>query len=453
MAMGRRDDERQAPLFVPHTEIDEAPGHVFYDRLAALLAEHDFDAFVEKRCRPFYAERLGRPSIPPGVYFRMLMVGYFEGLDSERGIAWRCRDSLSLRHFLGVALTERTPDHSTLCKLRQLHELETHREVFAWVLALLAREKLLKGKTLGIDATTLEANAALRSIVRRDTGESYSAYLEGLAQSSGIATPTRRDRKKLDRKRRKKGSNTDWKSPTDPDARITRMKDGRTHLAHKAEHAVDLDSGAVTAVTIQPADRGDTASVHATLSEANDQLKDATGRTADEVVADMGYHSNEVVGTLTELDLRTYISEPERGRRRWKGQLAVRDAVYANRERITRAKGQRLRKRRGELVERSFAHCAETGAMRRVHLRGHDNILKRYLVHVAAFNLGLLIRRLVGCGTPRELANRLARALARRFGDLAGLVRVLLSVGDRSGDDRAALEHRDTSLIPWAVAA
>ncbi len=206
MAMGRREGERQTPLFVPHTEIDEAPGHVFYDRLGALLAEHGFDAFVEERCRPFYAERMGRPSIPPGVYFRMLMVGYFEGLDSERGIAWRCRDSLSLRRFLGVALTERTPDHSTLCKLRQLHELETHREVFAWVLALLAREKLLKGQSLGIDATTLEANAALRSIVRRDTGETYSEYLDGLAKTSGVATPTRDDRKKLDRKRPRKGA-------------------------------------------------------------------------------------------------------------------------------------------------------------------------------------------------------------------------------------------------------
>jgi len=453
MAMGRRESERQTPLFVPHTEIDEAPGHVFYDRLGALLGEHGFDAFVEARCRPFYAERMGRPSIPPGVYFRMLMVGYFEGLDSERGIAWRCRDSLSLRRFLGVALTERTPDHSTLCKLRQLHELETHREVFAWVLALLAKEKLLKGKSLGIDATTLEANAALRSIVRRDTGETYSEYLDGLARTSGVATPTRDDRKKLDRKRPRKGSNTDWKSPTDPDARITKLKDGRTHLAHKAEHAVDLDSGAIVAATLQPADRGDTTSVLETLAEANDQLKQATGRTADEAVMDKGYHSNDVIATLTELELRTYVSEPERGRRRWKGQHAVRDAVYANRERIGRAKGQCLRQRRGELVERSFAHCLETGALRRVHLRGHENILKRYLLHVAAFNLGLLMRRLVGCGTPRELANRLARALARLFGDLVGLLQVLIRVVHRSTDDRWPCEHRDSSLTPGVVAA
>jgi transposase len=453
MAMGHREEERQAPLFVPHSEIPRGPGHVFYDRLAGLLAKHGFDAFVEERCARFYAARMGRPSIPPGVYFRMLMIGYFEGLDSERGIAWRCQDSFSLRRFLGFGPTEDTPDHSTLCKLRQALDLETHREVFGWVLALLAREKVLRGKTLGVDATTLEANAALRSIVRRDTGESYSEYLDGLAKASGIATPTRQDRKKLDKKRPGKGNNAEWKSPTDEDARITKMKDGRTHLAHKAEHAVDLESGAVVGVTLQPADRGDAESLYTTMEEANNQLKEATGQAADEVVADKGYHSNDTVSTLTELEQRTYFSEPERPRRRWKGQTEVRDAVYANRERIARPKGQRLRKRRGELVERSFAHCLESGGMRRVHLRGHDNILKRYLVHVAAFNIGLLLRQMLGCGTPRELANRLARAFARLCGDLGSVVQALIRIVHRSNDDRWTCEHRDSSLGHWAAAA
>ncbi len=272
MSMGRKAREQQEALFVPADRIDAAPGHAFYDRLSALLTKHGFDDFVEEQCRPFYAERMGRPSIPPGVYFRMLMIGYFEGLDSERGIAWRCRDSLSLRSFLGVPLTERTPDHSSLCRIRQMLDLETHREVFAWVLALLSEHKLLAGKRVGIDATTMEANAAMRSIVRRDTGESYPDFLEGLAKESGVETPTREDRKRVDKGRKGKASNDDWESPDDPDARITKMKDGRTHLAHKAEHAVDLDSGAIAAVTIQPADRGDTSSVYETLAEANDQL-------------------------------------------------------------------------------------------------------------------------------------------------------------------------------------
>lgn len=447
MAMGRKTSEHQAPLFVPAGEIDAAPGHVFYDRLSALLSEHGFDAFVEELCRPYYAERMGRRSIPPGVYFRMLMVGYFEGLDSERGIAWRCRDSLSLRSFLGVTLTERTPDHSTLCKLRQLLDLETHREVFAWVLALLAKKQLLRGQRVGIDATTLEANAALRSIVRRDTGESYPDYLDGLAKASGIATPTREDRKRIDKSRKGKASNDDWEHPHDPDARITKMKDGRTHLAHKAEHAVDLDSGAIAAVTIQPADRGDTTSVFETLTEACDQVKEATGEAPSEAVADRGYHSNEVIDTLTDLSLRTYIAEPQRPGRRWRGELGVRDAVYGNRRRQSRAKAKALHRRRGELVERSFAHLLETGAMRRVHLRGHENISKRYLVHVAAFNIGLLMRKLLGVGTPRELANRLGKALAgvsRGLRDLisqlvAMLMRLTTPVDHRRDDESSRL--------------
>jgi transposase len=453
MAMGHREGERQTPLFVPHTEIPRGPGHVFYDRLASLLDEHGFDAFVEERCARFYAERLGRPSIPPGVYFRMLMVGYFEGLDSERGIAWRCEDSFSLRRFLGFDLTQQTPDHTTISKLRQVLDLETHREVFAWVLALLGRQKLLKGKTLGIDATTLEANAALRSIVRRDTGESYAAFLDGLAKASGIATPTREDRKRLDKPRKGKGSNDDWQSPADPDARITRLKDGRTHLAHKAEHAVDLDSGAITAVTIQPADRGDTTSVYTTLAEANDQLKAATGRPAEQVVLDRGYHSNDVIATLTELELRTYASEPERPRRRWKGKHAARDAVYANRVRMARRKGKRLVARRAELVERSFAHCLVTGAMRRVHLRGHDNIAKRYLLHAAAFNLGLAMRKLLGCGTPRELASRLARVLATLASGLGALLGALPSAVEHARSIREASLADHLSPTPKLAAA
>lgn len=428
MAMGHRSEERQSSLFIPSGAIDAAPGHVFYDRLSALLKEHGFDAFVEEKCRPFYAERMGRPSIPPGTYFRMLMIGYFEGLDSERGIAWRCRDSLSLRAFLGFALTERTPDHSTLCKLRQLLDLETHRDVFGWVLALLAEKQLLRGQRVGIDATTLEANAALRSIVRRDTGETYPEYLDGLAKTSGIATPTREDRKRIDKARKGKGSNDDWEHPHDPDARITKMKDGRTHLAHKAEHAVDLDSGAIAAVTIQPADRGDTTSVHETLIEACNQIKEATGEAPTEAVMDRGYHSNDVIEALTEVDVRTYIAEPKRPRRRWRGALEVRDAVYGNRKRQGRAKAKALHRLRGELVERSFAHCLETGAMRRVHLRGHENISKRYLMHVAAFNIGLLMRTILGVGTPRGLGNRGAKALAAALHDLRALMARLLDM-------------------------
>jgi transposase len=273
---------------------------------------------------------------------------------------------------------------------------------------------LVKGKTIGMDATTLEANAALRSIVRRDTGESYQEFLTQLAKASGIETPTREDLARLDRKRKNKGSNDDWTHPHDPDAKITKMKDGRTHLAHKAEHAVDLETGAVVAVTVQGADQGDTTTSIKTLIEAAEQIEgvipDSEG--PKEVVADKGYHSNQALVALEAVGVRSYISEPDRGRRQWKGNPEAREAVYRNRRRISGVRGKRLLRQRGELLERPFAHLYETGAMRRVYLRGHQNILKRILLHAAALNLGLLMRTLFGVGTPRSLQGRVAAAFA-----------------------------------------
>lgn len=414
MSMSKHRSERQQSLWINTAEIVTSPGHPFYQRLNQLLAEHGFDRFVEARCQSFYAETLGRPSIRPGVYFRMLLIGYFEGLDSERGIAWRCADSLALREFLGYELNQRTPEHSSLSVIRGRIDLETHREVFQWVLKVLAQSDLLKGKTIGIDATTLEANAALRSIVRRDTGQRYEEFLQELAQASGIESPTREDLARIDRKRPKKGSNQQWHNPNDPDAKITKMKDGRTHLAHKAEHAVDLETGAVLAVTLQGADQGDTTTMQKTLSETANNLAQVQNdpqasehirpQVMAEVVTDKGYHSNETMRDLQQQEIRSYVSEPKyRGRRRWQDKAAEQQAVYANRRRIRGMRGKRLLRKRGELLERPFAHCYETGGMRRTHLRGHARILKRLLVHVAGCNLSLLMRTLFGLGTPRGL--------------------------------------------------
>jgi transposase len=412
MALGRRESEQQEPLWIASGEIVKGPGNAFYARVNAALAEAAFDRWVEARCARFYAGRVGRPGIPPGVYFRMLMIGYFEGIDSERGIAWRGADSLSLREFLGYDLTQRTPDHSTLSIIRGRIDLETHQEVFCWILERLAEQGLLQGTTIGIDATTLEANAAMRSIVQRngtpEGGASYREFLAKLAEASGIATPTRSDLAKLDRTRPRKGCNDDWFNPHDPDAKITKMKDGRTHLAHKAEHAVDLDTGAIVAVTVQPANRGDTESMGHTLCEVMENLEEVSAEDRrhemKEVVTDKGYHSNDSMCDLAAMELRSYASEPDRGRRNWTGKEAARDAVYANRRRIRGARGKRLLRQRGELLERPFAHCYETGAMRRTHLRGHAKLLKRLLIHAATANLGLLMRRLIGAGTPRALA-------------------------------------------------
>ncbi|MGH9159615.1 MAG: transposase [Vicinamibacteraceae bacterium] len=406
MAMGkRRRRHRQAPMWIATSDLPRTVAHPFYARLNRVLDDAGFDAFVEAACATFYAPVMGRPSLAPGRYFRLLLLGYFEGLDSERAIAWRAADSLSIRSFLGLDLHEPPPDHSTISRTRRLMDLETHQAVFTWVLQRLADAGLVKGTTIGIDATTLEANAALRSIVRHDTGATYEAFLTQLAQASGIETPTRQDRARLDRKRKKKTSNKDWTNPHDPDAKITKMKDGRTHLAHTAEHAVDLETGAVVAVTVQDATAGDTTTNIETLKTAADALAEVApdGGGLAEVVADKGYHSNQVLVDLADAGIRTYISEPDRGRRIWKKHPEARDAVYANRRRIRGDRGKRLLQQRGERLERPFAHAYDTGGMRRVFLRGHQNVLKRLLLQIAGLNLGLLMRTLCGVGTPRSL--------------------------------------------------
>jgi transposase len=413
MAMGKRQRHtKQRSMWIATHDLPRSGAHPFYTRLNRILDKHDFDTYVESLCQRLYAEELGRPGLPPGRYFRLLLIGYFEGLDAERAIAWRAADSFALREFLGLVLPEAPPDHSTISRTRRLIDLETHEAVFTWILQRLADAGLVEGKTVDIDATTLEANAALRSLVRRDTGESYHDFLTKLAQASGIETPTRADLARIDRKRKKKGSNDDWTHPHDPDAKITKMKDGRTHLAHKAEHAVDLETGAVVGVTVQDADEGDTTTFRETLVEAAEQIEtvlpDRDG--LKEVVGDKGYHSNDSLVDLEAVGVRSYISEPDRGRRNWTKNPEAREAVYRNRRRIRGERGQRLLRLRGERLERPFAHLYETGGMRRVFLRGHTNIRKRLLIHVGGLNLGLLMRRMIGVGTPRGLQGRLSAA-------------------------------------------
>lgn len=390
MSMGSREDGKQPPLWVTTSELARGEGHIFYRRLNELLARHGFDRFVEDLVeeKKIFAETLGRPSIPPGTYARMMFVGYFEGLSSERAIAWKCADSLSLREFLGYGLTEGTPDHSTLSGLRRKFPEEMHREIFDWVLKVAQEEGLLKGRKVAIDATTLEANAAMRTIVRRADGASYQKYLKKLAKAEGIKDPTPEELGRMDRKRKgKKVSNKEWKSSSDEDARITKMKDGTTHLAHKAEHAVDISSGVIVAAEIHPADSGDTTTISQTLTRAEASVERANPEGGiQEVVADRGYHSGEVLGDLHHRGYNTCIPERRQKRRRnWKrlsrkvGEREARRrqrAFYLNRRRLKSDVGKRLLRKRGETVERSFAHVCETGGMRRIHLRGKGNILK-----------------------------------------------------------------------------
>jgi transposase len=436
MAMGRRKKERQQEFWIASQDVVKSPGNAFYDRLNSILDQHKFDQKVEVLCRKFYKKsQYGRPGMAPGVYFRALLIGYFEGLDSERGIAWRIADSLSLRGFLGFGLNEQTPDHSTISRTRRLYWLETHKAIFRWVIGILTGEGLIHGQTIAIDATTLEANAAMKNIVRRDNGQSYNDYLKGLAKAAGIENPTREQLARLDRKRKKKGSNEEWKSPVDADARIAKMKDGRTHLAHKAEHAVDLSSGALLAVTLEHADEGDTTTVHKTLAEAQKVAREIYPLGVEELVADKGYHSGEVLKTLHVGGVRSYLPEPARGKRKWAGKRVEQKRTYENRRRVRSGRGKRLQKIRSELAERTFAHMYETGAMRRVHLRGSENILKRLLVHGAAFNLSLILRKELGAGKPREFQSLCAEV----FNAIRSVWKVFLPQGSRFQTTRLTL--------------
>lgn len=406
MALGKRRDVQQE-LWIATGDLPKSPGHPFYAKLNEVLARGQFDRWVENLCRVHYAKHQGRPSIPPGVYFRMLLVGYFEGLDSQRGIAWRCRDSRSLCTFLGLGPTEESPEHSSLTRIRKRLPIEVHEEVFAFALKLAEEKGLLKGKTIAVDSTTLEANAAMKSIVRKDTGEDYKAYLKGLAEEAGIEEPTDDDLRRFDKERSdKKVSNEEWESKTDPASRITKMKDGTTHLAYKAEHAVDLESDFVVTAQIYSADRSDHDTLKETVILAQKKLIESGSDVAvEEVVADKGYHKAENLAWAESMGLRTYIPEREdKHRRRWTDKPnEEKKAVYSNRRRVRGDRGKRLGRQRSELVERTFAHVCETGGARRSWLKGLIDVSKRYLIHVAARNLGLLMRKLFGIGTPRSL--------------------------------------------------
>jgi len=405
MAVGKRESSEQM-RWVATTELPKSPGHPFYQQLNALLKASDFDRFCERLCAPYYAETMGRPSIPPGVYFRMLLVGYFEGIDSQRGIAWRCSDSLALRAFLGMKATQRSPEHSSLTVIRKRLPVEVHEHVFAKVLSIAQAKGLLKGSTVAVDSTTLEANAAMKSIVRRDTGEDWNAYVGRLAKAAGLENPTAEELRKFDRKRKgKKVSNDDWQSPRDPDARITKMKNGDTHLAYKAEHAVDLETTMVVAAPIYHANEADSETLTETLAVAQENLKEAgSEQKINEAVADKGYHKADTLVDCGDAKIRTYIPERRGQRRRWTDKPArQQEAVYANRRRSKGARSKRLQRQRSERVERSFAHVCETGGGRRRWIRGIVEVSKRYLIQVAAHNLGILMRKLFGIGTPRSL--------------------------------------------------
>lgn len=435
MAIGKRKP-KQEELFIPTVQLAAGPGHPFYSKLNQVLAGGGFDDFTERLCAPYYKEG-GRPGIPPGTYFRMLFIGYFEGIDSQRGIAWRCADSLSLRTFLGVRWTEATPVHASMTIIRQRLPEAVYDQVFVFALGLLEAKGVLRGKTLALDATTLEANAAMKSIVRKDTGADWREYLRALAKAEGLENPSDEELRRWDRKRKdKKVSNEDWESPSDPDARIARMKDGTTHLAYKAEHAVDLESEAIVATTVTYADKGDAASAPATLQLAQANLALAGSKMqVKEAVADKGYHDNQFISEVTAAGIRTYIPEKKlKGQRNWIDKPEAYEAHFrGNRRRVRSEKGRRLNRRRSERCERTFAHVCETGGGRRMWLRGQANASKLHTIRCAGYNLGLLLRKAFGLGKPRSWE-------AGRAGGFLAFLAILVLV--------ASITHSATSPRP-----
>ncbi len=445
MALGQRVSQRQGEFFVAANRIAQGPGHPFYSKLNEVLAAAGFDAFVQEQCAPFYKEG-GRPGIPPGVYFRMLFVGYFEGIDSQRGIAWRCADSLALRTFLGYSVTEKTPVHVSMTIIRKRLSAEVFTEVFRFVLGVLQEHRLLRGKTIGIDATTLEANAAMKTIVRKDTGDDWNEYLRKLAAAEGIENPTDEDLRRLDRKRKgKKVSNKDWESPTDPDSRIAKMKDGRTHLAYKAEHAVDLETEAIVAAEIQPADQGDPRTGPQTLRAADENVA-ASGSEMPvaELVADKGYHDNELLAECAVVEIRTYIPERKQKSHRWDDKPAEFERAFrGNRRRVKGERGRQLSRWRSERCERTFAHVCETGGGRRAWVRGIAEVTKLHRMRCAAYNLGLLLRKVFGMAKPR-----CAEAGRAAFSGLLALLSVLIALTTEPGNlDFVAVVTLGTLLI------
>jgi transposase len=443
MSLGRRDS-KQRSLWVSSRELPRSSGHPFYRALEDVLMEAGFDRFVESACGAYYAERQGRPSIPPGVYFRMLFVGYFEGIDSQRGIAWRCQDSLSIRDFLGLEAAERSPDHSSMTVIRKRLPFEVFEEVFRFVLRCGEEKGLLKGKSVAIDSTFLEANAAMSSIVRRETGEDWKTYIRKLAEEDGIESPSDEDARRWDRKRgkQKKVSNDDWVSKSDPESRIVKMKDGTTHLAYKAEHVVDLESDLVLAASIYRGDHADDESMVVTIDDARDHLASVgADKQIVEVVADKGYHAAHTLAACAERGIRSYVPERKaKHRRRWQDKPeGWKRAVYGNRRRLRGTRNAALQRKRSEYVERSFAHTCETGRGRRSHLRGIYDVGKRWLGHLAGRNLGVLMRSLTGMGTPRGLQREAAGPAPGRASLWGHLARILSRFEALLGSDRRAI--------------
>lgn len=403
--------EQQQNIWIATSEIVSTPANSFYQKLDGALASLGFGEKVRSLCAPFYENdpsKGGRPGIDPEVYFKMLMIGFFENLSSERGIAARCGDSLSIRGFLHYSLTETTPDHSSLTVIRKRLSEEVFRAVFSLILQALKKHKLLKGKRVAIDASVIEANASLRSLQHRLTGDDYWEYVKKLADAAGVDTRDTAAVRRFDKKREDRTtSNKDWQNPHDLTAKVGRTKRGATRMIYKPEHIVDLDTGAILDADIRAGDEHDTDELAERLLDAEERINTALGDDADiariEIaVSDKGYYKVSELTALQQHGIKTVISDPIDNRRIEKLPVEQQKAVRAAKRSVTANYGKQLLKRRGMYVERSFEHVLDCGGARHTTLRGTENISKRYMIQTACMNLSLLMRKMIGIGTPKQ---------------------------------------------------
>jgi transposase len=407
---GKKEKAAQPEFWVATQEVAKSPKSTFYSKLDETLESFHFAAKVREICAPAYKQTgTGRPGIDPVVYLKMIMVGFFEDLPSERGIAARCADSMSIRAFLKYELDEKTPDHSSFTVIRQRLGLDLYERIFTLTLQALREHGLLRGKNLGIDSSVIEANASLRALVNRNTEEQYWDYVKRLAAENGIDPDDAAAVRKFDRNRPGKGSNQEWMNPYDPDAKIGRTKDGATDMIYKPEAVVDLDTGAIVQAQVHVGDQADHKEMATRVLEAQQSINKATGEkldtlTVNTVTSDKGYYAVNELQALQEEDIRTVIADPIDNRRLDKLEPNQKKAVLAARRSAKSASGKDLLRRRGMHIERSFAHILDCGGMRRTTLRGWENLNKRFKLAAAFYNLSQLMRKLFGIGTPKQLA-------------------------------------------------
>jgi transposase len=404
--------EAQPEFWIAANQVVSPAQSGYYAQLEETLESFGFAAKVRALCAPAYDKSgMGRPGIDPVVYLKMIMVGFFEDLPSERAIAARCADSMSIRAFLKYELHEKTPEHSSFTVIRQRLGLEIYQRIFTLTLQALREHGLLRGKNLGIDSSVIEANASLRALVHRNTEEQYWDYVKRLAAESGIDPDDAAAVRKFDRHRPGKGSNQEWVNPYDPDAKIGRTKDGATDMIYKPEAVVDLDTGAIVQAQVHPGDQADHKEMATRVLEAQQNINQAAGEkldtlTVNSVTSDKGYYAVNELQALQQEDIRTVIADPIDNRRLDKLEPDEKKAVQAARRSTKSTSGKELLRRRGMHIERSFAHVLDCGGMRRTTLRGWENLNKRFKLAAAIYNLSQLMRKLFGIGTPKQLAAR-----------------------------------------------